>query len=62
MKTTTEKNISQKGWLFNFLAPLMRAGLPLIKNILTSLAISVLTSLTLTTAASATDAAIQKNS
>ena len=40
----------------------MRAGLLLIKNILTSLDISVLTSLTLTTAASATDTAIQKKS
>ena len=44
----------------NFYAPLMRAGLSLMKNVLIPLAKSVLIPLGLTLAVSATDAAIQK--
>ena len=40
--------------------PLMTAGLPLMKSVLTPFAKSVLIPLALTVAASATDAAIQK--
>ena len=57
MKGTTEKVINQKG---GFLGQLMRIGLTSNKNILTPLAKSVLISLGLMTAASDTDAAIQK--
>ena len=42
------------------LTPLVRFGLPLMKNVLSSLAKSVLIPLGLTAAASATDTAIQK--
>ena len=61
MKGTTDKIISQKGGLLNFLRPLMTAGSPLMKSVLTLLAKSILVSLGLTTVASATNAAIQKN-
>ena len=62
MKGTTRKN-SQKGGLLNFLAAFTRVALPLMKSVLTliPLAKSVLVLLALTAAASATDAAIQKN-
>ena len=62
MKGTTRKN-SQKGGLLNFLAAFTRFALPLLKSVLTliPLAKSVLVPLGLTAAASATDAAIQKN-
>ena len=43
------------------LGPLLKAGLPLLKNVLKPLVKSVLTPLGLTGAASAIDAAIQKN-
>ena len=61
MKGTTDKIISQKGGLLNFLRPLMTAGSPLMKSVLTLLAKSILVPLGLTTVASATNAAIQKN-
>ena len=57
MKETSIKIVSQDEGFFNFLRPLMLTGLPLMKNVLTPL---VLIPLGLTTAVSATDAAIQK--
>ena len=53
LKETTRKITVQKGGFLNFLRPLMTAGLPLIKSVL-----SVLVPLEWTAAASATDAAI----
>ena len=38
LKGTTKKFNSQKGGLLNFLAPLMKVGLPLMKNLITPLA------------------------
>ena len=61
MKGTTRKINSEKGGLFNFLAPLTRVALPLMTNVLIPLTKSVLVPLGLTAAMSATDAAIQKN-
>ena len=61
MKGTTRNINIQKGEIFNFLAPLMKVGLPLMKNIFIPLAKIVLVPLGLTASASATDAAIQKN-
>ena len=61
MKGTTKKNISQEKGLLNFLAPLTKAILHLIENALTQVAKNILVPLGLTAAASATDAAIQKN-
>ena len=58
-KGTTVKAISQKG---GFLGPLMKVGLPLMKNVLRQSAKNVLMPLGLTAAASAIDAAIQKKS
>ena len=60
LKGTTRKIISQEGGFLNFLGPLMTAGMPLLKNVVTPLAKSFLIPLGLTAAASATDAAIQK--
>ena len=57
---TTRKMISQEGRFLNFLRPLMTTSLPLMKNLLTPFGKSVLVPLGLTTAASATDAAIRK--
>ena len=57
MKETTIKIVSQDEGFFNFLRPLMLTDLPLMKNVLTSL---ILIPLGLTTAVSATDAAIQQ--
>ena len=51
---------SQEGGFLSFLRPLTTAGLPLMRNILTLLGKIVLVSLGLTAAASAIDAAIQK--
>ena len=48
--------------MLNFLDPLMRVRLPLMKNALTLLIKNVLISLVLTAAASATGAIIQKKS
>ena len=47
----------QSGW---FLGPLLKTGLPLIKNVFKQLAKSVLIPLGLTAAASATDVGIHK--
>ena len=41
LKGTTKKNISQEGRLLYFLNPLVRVGLPLMKNVITSLAKSI---------------------
>ena len=49
------------GFLGRLLGPLLKAGLPLIKNALKPLAKSVLIPLGLTAAASAANAAIHKN-
>ena len=60
LKRTTAKITSQEGESLNFFRPLITAGLPLMKVVLTSLAKSVLISLGLSAGMSATDAAIQK--
>ena len=60
LKETTKRISSQEGGFLNFLIPLMTAGLPLMKNVLIPLAISILVPLGLTTATSATDATLQK--
>ena len=60
LKGTTRKTTSQEGGFFIFLRPLMSFGLPLMKNVVTALAKSVLIPLGLTTVASAADAVIQK--
>ena len=60
LKEISRKFTTQEGGLLNFLKPLMTAGLPLMKNVLTPLVKSVLIPLVLTAEASAIDAAIQK--
>ena len=50
------------GFLGRLLGPLLKTGLPLIKNLTTLLAKSVLIPLGLTAAASAADAGIQQES
>ena len=60
LKGPIRRTTSQKGGFLSFLKPLLTAGLPLMKSVLTPLAKSFLISLGLTAAASATDAAIQK--
>ena len=57
MKETTEKVINQKAGL---LVPLIRAGLPLMTNLLTSRIKNVFLPLGITVAVSATGTAIQK--
>ena len=59
-KTQLSKTIESGGFLGKLLGPLLKTGLPLMKNVLTPLAKSVLTPLGLTAAASATDAGIHK--
>ena len=60
LKGTTRKITGQEGGFLNFLRPLMTAGLPLMKSVLTPLAKSVLLRLGLSAGMSAGDAAIQK--
>ena len=60
LKGTSRKISCQLGGLLNFLGPLMRTGLPLIKSVLISLAKSVLVPLGLTAAAFIKDAVIQR--
>ena len=60
LKGTTRKITSQEGGFLNFLRPLMTAGLPLMKSVLTPLAKSVLLPLGWSAGMSAADAAIQK--
>ena len=52
--------IQSGGFLGKLLGPLLKTGLPLVKNVITPLAKSVLIHLGLTTAASAADAGIHK--
>ena len=54
--------IQSEGFLGRLLGPVLKTGLPLIKNVIKPLAISVLIPLGLTTAASAADAKIHKKS
>ena len=60
-KTQLSKMIQSGGFLGKLLGPLLKTGLPLMKNVLTPLAKSVLIPLGLTAAASAADAGIHKN-
>ena len=59
-KTQLSKMIQSGGFLGKLLDPLLKTGLPLIKNVITPLAKSVLIPLGLTAAASAADAGIHK--
>ena len=52
--------VKNNGFLGKLLGPLLKTGLPLIKNVIKPLAKSVLIPLGLTAAASAADAGIQK--
>ena len=55
-KTQLSKMIQSGGFLGNFLGPLLKTGLPLMKNVIKPLIKSVLIPLGLTAAASAADA------
>ena len=59
-KTQSSKIIQSGGFLGRCLGPLLKTGLPLIKNVIKLLAKSVLKPLGLTAAASASDAGIHK--
>ena len=59
-KAQLSKMIQSGGFLSKLLGPLLKAGLTLIKNVITPLAKSVLIPLGLTAAASAADAGIHK--
>ena len=59
-KTQISKMIQSGGFLGRLLGPLLKTGLPLIKNVIKPLAKSVLIPLGLTEAASAADAGIHK--
>ena len=59
-KTQLSKIIQSGGFLGRLLGPLLKTGLPLIKNVIKPLAKSVLIPLGLTAAASAADAEIHK--
>ena len=59
-KTQISKMIQSRGFLGRLLGPLLKTGLPLIKNVIKPLAKSVLIPLGLTAAASAADAGIHK--
>ena len=59
-KTQLSNMIQSGGFLGRLLGPLLKTGLPLIKNVIKPLAKSVLISLGLTPAASAADAGIHK--
>ena len=59
-KTQLPKMIQSGGFLSRLLGPLLKTGLPLIKNVIKPLAKSVLIPLGLTAAASAADAGIHK--
>ena len=60
LKGTIRKIASQEGGILDFLRPLITAGLPLMKSVLTPLAKNILLSFGLSAAMSASDAAIQK--
>ena len=59
-KTQLSKMIQSGGFLGRLLGPLLKTGLPLIKNVIKPLAKSVLIPLGLTAAASAVDAGTYK--
>ena len=59
-KAQTNKIIQSGGFLGKFLGPLLKTGLPLIKNVIKPLAKTVLIPLGLTGAVSAADAGIHK--
>ena len=59
-KAQTNKIIQSGGFFGKLLGPLLKTGLPLIKNVIKPLAKSVLIPLGLTAAASAADAGIHK--
>ena len=59
-KTQLSKMMQSGGFLGKLLGPLLKTGLPLIKNVIPPLAKSVLIPLRLTAAASAADAGIHK--
>ena len=59
-KTQLSKMIQSRGFLGRLLGPLLKSGLPLIKNVIKPLAESALIPLELTAAASAADAGIHK--
>ena len=59
-KTQLSKMIQSGGFLSRSLGPLLKTGLPLIKNVVKPLAKSVLIPLGLTAAAAAADAGIHK--
>ena len=59
-KTQWSKMIKSGGFLGKLLGPLLKTGLPLIKNVITPLAKSILIPLGLAAAASAADAGIHK--
>ena len=59
-KTRISKMIQSEGFLGKLLGSLLKAGLPLIKNVIKSLAKRILIPLGLTAAASAADAGIHK--
>ena len=59
-KTQLSKMIQLGGFLIRLLGPLLKTGLPLIKNVIKTLAKSVLIPLGLTAAVSAADARIHK--
>ena len=61
LKGTTRNITSQKGGFLNFLRPLMKAGLPLMKSVPTPLAKNDLLPFGLSTGMSPADAAVQKN-
>ena len=61
-KTQLSKRIQSGGFLGRLLGPLVRTGLPLIKNVIKPLAKSLLIPLGLTPAASTADAVIHKKS
>ena len=60
-KAQISKIIQSGEFLGKLLGPLLKTGLPLIKNVIKPLAKSVVISLGLTAAASAADAGTQKN-
>ena len=61
-KTQIPKMMQSGGFLRRILGPLLKLGLPLIKNVIKPLAKSVLIALGLTAAASAADVGIHKKS
>ena len=60
LKGTTSKISSEEEEFLSFFKPLIKVDLPLMKNVLTTLAESVLIPLVLIAAATATDAGIQR--